>query len=101
MYNLTEDEVLLVDGGGDGGRGRSSGRSSSGYPASSIAMRDQARRSTLEQKQNLLGISGSVIGVVGTCNPASFSTGFGAAACVSSAIGLAQGFAGMAGGRGL
>lgn len=42
MYNLTEDEVLLVDGGGDGGRGSSSGSSYSGYPASRSAMRDQA-----------------------------------------------------------
>lgn len=34
MYNLTEDEVLLVDGGGDGGRGGASNQRSSGYPAS-------------------------------------------------------------------
>ena len=94
MYNLSIDEISMVDGGGDG--------NSSGYPASPSAVKQMAGpqgdagRAVLS---NIATIVGGVIGALGSCPAA--ATGLGAAGCITSGVGIAQGIAGLAGGRGL
>lgn len=94
MYNLSVDEISMVDGGGDG--------NSSGYPASPSAVQQMsgpqgdAGRAVLN---NLASIAGGIIGAAGSCPAA--ATGIGAAGCIASGVGIAQGAAGLAGGRGL
>ncbi|MGR5362962.1 hypothetical protein ACPV54_19005 [Vibrio mediterranei] len=88
MYNLNADDISMVDGGGDGG-----------YPASSSAMKNQAKRATSFHRDNLGQIALGAAGVAVTCNPAGLATGAGALACISAAYAVANGISKVSCGR--